>query len=284
MISGSERPARSLPIARRRIDPDRERRRPDRVLRLLDDPVVALLPWFGFTFLLEPMTFLGASLVAFALSGALVFATWMRGSDPRVFEVSDAVLFGLIVAIALFREPSSQSWLSDHADAVSNVVLTIVAFVSLATGRPFTAQYTEIRFAGTDERLLARLDRESTLIWGIALAITSLIAIYGEWVLDQQTNLWTAWILQTAPLIVALDLTLWIDRRTIARAARAPELEPRPAVLARDLLAWLLPIGVLSLVFDGGPPALGWTLVALGIAGPAIAWATLISSSGRKVR
>ena len=177
MISGSDRPARSLPIARRRIDPDRERRRPDRVLRLLDDPVVALLPWFAFTFLLEPMTFLGASLVAFALSGALVFATWMRGSDPRVFEVSDAVLFGLIVAIALFREPSSQSWLSDHADAVSNVVLTIVAFVSLATGRPFTAQYTEIRFAGTDERLLARLDRESTLIWGIVLAITSLIAI-----------------------------------------------------------------------------------------------------------
>ena len=276
MISGSDRPARSLPIARRRIDPDRERRRPDRVLRLLDDPVVALLPWFAFTFLLEPMTFLGASLVAFALSGALVFATWMRGSDPRVFEVSDAVLFGLIVAIALFREPSSQSWLSDHADAVSNVVLTIVAFVSLATGRPFTAQYTEIRFAGTDERLLARLDRESTLIWGIALAITSLIAIYGEWVLDQQTNLWTAWILQTAPLIVALDLTLWIDRRTIARAARAPEFEPRPAVLARDLLAWLLPIGVLSLVFDGAPPALGWTLVTLGIAGPAIASAALI--------
>ncbi len=276
MISGSERPARALPIARRRIDPDRERRRPDRVLRLLDDPVVALLPWFAFTFLLEPMTFLGASLVAFALSGLLVFATWMRGSDPRVFEASDAVLFGLIVAIALFREPSSQSWLSDHADAVSNVVLTIIAFVSLATGSPFTAQYTEIRFAGTDERLLARLDRESTLIWGIALAITSLVAIYGEWILDQQTNLWTAWILQTAPLIVALDLTLWIDRRTIARAADAPELEPRPAVLARDLLAWLLPIGVLSLVFDGGPPALGWTLVAIGIAGPAIAWAALI--------
>jgi hypothetical protein len=276
VISGSERPARALPIARRRIDPDRERRRPDRVLRLLDDPVVALLPWFAFTFLLEPMTFLGASLVAFALSGLLVFATWTRGSDPRVFEVSDAVLFGLIVAIALFREPSSQSWLSDHADAVSNVVLTIIAFVSLATGSPFTAQYTEIRFAGTDERLLARLDRESTLIWGIALAITSLVAIYGEWILDQQTNLWTAWILQTAPLSVALDLTLWIDRRTIARAADAPELEPRPAVLARDLLAWLLPIGVLSLVFDGGPPALGWTLVAIGIAGPAIAWAALI--------
>jgi hypothetical protein len=276
VISGSERPARALPIARRRIDPDRERRRPDRVLRLLDDPVVALLPWFAFTFLLEPMTFLGASLVAFALSGLLVFATWMRGSDPRVFEVSDAVLFGLIVAIALLREPSSQSWLSDHADAVSNVVLTIIAFVSLATGSPFTAQYTEIRFAGTDERLLARLDRESTLIWGIALAITSLVAIYGEWILDQQTNLWTAWILQTAPLIVAFDLTLWIDRRTIARAAHAPELEPPPAVLARDLLAWLLPIGVLSLVFDGGPPALGWTLVAIGIAGPAIAWAALI--------
>jgi uncharacterized membrane protein len=276
MISGSDRPARTLPVARRRLEPERERRRPDRLLRLLDDPVVALLPWFAFTFLLEPMTFLGASLVAFALSASLVFATWMRGSDPRAFEVSDAVLFGLIVAVALFREPSSQSWLSDHADAVSNVVLTIIAFVSLASGRPFTAQYTAIRFGDADERLLARLDRESTLIWGIALAMASLVAIYGEWILDQQSNLWTAWILQTAPLIVALDLTLWIDRRAIARAERAPDLEPRPAVLARDLLAWLLPIGVLCLVFDGGPPALGWALVAIGIAGPVVAWAVLI--------
>ncbi len=218
------------------------------------------------------MTFTGAALLAFGLSAVLVAATWLRGEDPRAFEVSDVVLFGLIVAVALLRDPSSQSWLSDHADAVSNVGLTLVAFISLAIGSPFTAQYTAIRFPGADERLLARLDRESTLIWGVALLLASLVAIYGEWILDQQTNLWTAWILQTLPLIVALDLTLWVDRRAIAKAEDEPELEPPAAVLARDLLAWLIPIGICSLVFGTEPAAFGSALVATGIAGTAIAW------------
>ena len=62
----------------------------------------------------------------------------------------------------------------------------------------------------------------------------------------------------------------------VARRRLEPDLEPRPAVLARDLLARLLPIGVLCHVFDGGPPALGWALVAIGIAGPVVAWAVLI--------
>jgi len=221
------------------------------------------------------MTFTGAALLAFGLSIVLVAATWLRGEDPRAFEVSDAVLFGLIVAVALLRDPSSQSWLSDHADAVSNVGLTLVAFVSLAIGTPFTAQYTAIRFPAADAGLLARLDRESTLIWGVALLLASIVAIYGEWILDQQTNLWTAWILQTLPLIVALDLTLWIDRRAIAKAENEPGLEPPAAVLARDLFAWLVPVGVLSLVFGTGPDALGWALAAVGIAATAIAWTRL---------
>ena len=98
-------------------------------------------------------------------------------------------LFGLIVVVALLlRDPSSQSWLSDHADAGSNVALTIVAFGSLAIGMPFTAPYTALRFEGTDPRLLARSTRVDRH-WGIALLIASVVAIYGEWVLDQQTNL-----------------------------------------------------------------------------------------------
>ena len=122
----------------------------DRLIRILNDPVTALAPWFAFSFLLEPMTFLGASLLAFGLSALLVLITWLRGDEPRAFEVSDVILFGLIVVVALLRDPSSQSWLSDHADAVSNVALTIVAFGSLAIGMPFTAPYTALRFEGTD--------------------------------------------------------------------------------------------------------------------------------------
>lgn len=270
-----------MKLRRHRLDPEAELRRPDPLLRFLDDPVTALVPWFAFNFLLEPMSFLGASLLALGLSAALVLATWMRGEDPRAFEVSDVVLFAGVVVVALFDDPNSQSWLSDHADVVSNVGLTVVAIVSLMIHRPFTAPYTAARFPGVDSHLLARLDRESTYVWSVALFAASAVAIYGEWILGQQTNLWTAWILQTVPLVVALELTVWIDRRTIARAEHDPELEPPRAVLLRDLFAWLAPIGVLSLVFDGGAPILGWVLVVTGAFGAAVASVRLRARSKR---
>jgi len=218
---------------------------------------------------------MAASLLAFALSAALVIAARMRGEQVKVFEVSDAALFGGIVVVAFLRDSGSQTWLADHADAVSNIGLTFVAFVSYAVGRPFTAPYTEARFGGADPRLLSRLDRWSTLIWGVALFLASVVTVYGEWYLDQPDNLWTAWILQTLPLIAALDLTLWIDKRAIAHASDEPWLDPPPVMLARDLLAWLVPTGAASLAFSGGPAWLGWGLIAVGVVGTAVSWLRL---------
>lgn len=247
--------------------------------RVLDDPVVALLPWFAFSFLLGPLSFTEASFLAFVVSALLVGAAWLRGMGLRSFEFSDLVLFGGIALIAHLHDPASQSWLSDHADAVSNVVLTVIAFGSVLIGKPFTSQYSSVRFEGLDAELRARLDRNSAVIWGVALLLASLVAVYGEWILDQQSNLWTAWILQTVPLIVALELTVWIGRRAIAGSAAgrtSGEADPSPILIWRDLFAWLIPVGACSLIFDGGPPGLGWFLVALGCAGT-VATSVLLS-------
>lgn len=204
-----------------------------------------------------------------------MFSTWLRGEEPRVFEVSDAVLFGGIVVIAYANDPGVEGWLSNHADAVSNISLTLIAFVSFLIGRPFTSEYTAARFKGADPELLFRLDRLATVIWGVGLLIASLVTVYGEWVLEDPNNMWTGWVLQTLPLIAALDLTLWIDRRAVARARRRPELVPPPVMLARDLLAWLVPVGICSLAFDGGPDWLGWSLIAIGLTGCTWAWIRL---------
>lgn len=245
------------------------------MLRFLDDPVTALVPWFVFAFLLTPLGFMLTAFIAAALSLALVAAAWVRGEDPKVFEISDAVLFGAILLIGLLGDTSVENWLSDHADAVSNITLTLIAFVSIAIGRPFTSEYTAARFPGADPALLGRLDRFATQIWGFALLLASIVTVYGEWVLGQPSNLWTGWILQTLPLIGALDLTLWIDRRAVARARRRPELVPPPVMLARDLLAWLVPVGISSLIFDGAPGWLGWSLIATGLVGCGWAWIRL---------
>ncbi|MFM8526507.1 MAG: hypothetical protein ACKOBH_00065 [bacterium] len=213
--------------------------------------------------------------LAFGLSLALVVASRLRGEDPKTFEISDSVLFAGIVLVAFVGDGGAEKWLSNHADAVSNITLTVMAFVSLAIGKPFTFEYTAARFRGAPPDLLARLDRLATPIWGFALFVASIVTVFGEWVLRDPTNLWTGWILQTLPLIIALDLTLWIDRRAVARTRNRPELIPPPVMLARDLLIWLVPAGMCSLVFDGGPVWLGWTLIATGLVGCGWAWARL---------
>ena len=218
---------------------------------------------------------MGCAWLAFALSALLVFSTWLRGEEERVFELSDAVLFGAIVLVAYLRDPVAEGWFANHADAVSNIALTLIAFVSLLIGKPFTSEYTAARFRGSDPTLLYLLDQVATAIWGICLLVASLVTVYGEWVLKEPSNLWTGWILQTLPLIVALDLTLWIDRRAVAHARKRPELVPSKFVLARDLLFWLVPTGACSLVFDGGPAWLGWSLIVAGLVGCGWSWIKL---------
>jgi hypothetical protein len=245
------------------------------LLRFLDDPITALIPWFAFSFLLTPLGFMATAWLAFGLSLALVAASWLRGEDPKVFEISDSILFGGIVVVAFLGDSSVETWFSNHADAVSNITLTLIAFISMAIDRPFTAEYTAARFRGADPSLLHRLDRISTPIWGYALLFASVVTVFGEWVLREPTNLWTGWILQTLPLIVALDLTIWVDRRAVAHARRRPELVPSRLVLARNLLFWLIPTGICSLVFDGGPVWLGWSLIVIGVIGCGWSWIRL---------
>ena len=144
------------------VDPHTRLHRPDHLQRLLDDPVTGLIPWLAFAFLLEPMGSLGVSLLAFGLSLLLVGAARLRGVRPKAFEISDTVLFGLIAIVGVVHDPPSESWLSDHADAVSSITLTFIALVSLAIGRPFTAQYIDARFEGADPDLLVRVDRLGT--------------------------------------------------------------------------------------------------------------------------
>ncbi|MSX01996.1 MAG: hypothetical protein F2813_02435 [Actinobacteria bacterium] len=266
-----------LTARRREQDPDR----PDGILLLLDDPVTGLLPWFAVAFLVGPMTFLGASLVALGLSALLVLASKLRGEEAKILELSDLVFFAALSVVAAVSGPSVTSWLNDHADEVANVAVALLAYGSLVVGRPFTTQYTISRFPNAAPELLERLDRVGTWIWALALTFAALAGGYGEFVLpDLATDLWTGWILQTAPLIVAFNLTIWIDRRALARQAGEP---PFPGIwaLLRDISFWFIPSGILSLAFHSAPGWVGWMLVGIGIALTLTFWALQVRGDGR---
>ena len=268
-----------LTASRRDADPDRQ----DDLLLFLDDPVTGLLPWFAISFLAGPLTFFWASVVALVLSAGLVLASKLRGEDAKVLEISDFAFFIGLTIVAAAAGPSVISWLNDHADEVANVAIALLAYGSLAIGRPFTSQYTVNRFPNASDELTAHLDRVGTTVWALALTFAAAAGFYGEFVLpDLSTNLWTGWILQTAPLIIAFNATLWFDRRALARQAGDP---PSPSVwaLLRNISFWFIPSGALSLIFNSAPQWVGWLLVAIGAVLTLLFWA-LQAREDRRIR
>ena len=266
-----------LTARRHDADPDR----PDGLLLLLDDPVTGLLPWFSIAFLVGPLTFFWASVVSLLLSIGLVTASKLRGEEAKILELSDLGFFIVLTIVAAFAGPSVISWLNDHADEVANVSVALLAYGSLVIGRPFTSQYTISRFPNASEQLRAHLDLVGTWIWAVALTFAAAAGFYGEFVLpDLATNLWTGWVLQTAPLIVAFNATIWFDRRALARQAGEPPF-PHIWALLRDISFWIIPSGCLSLIFESAPVWFGWALIALGLALTLLFWALQIREDGR---
>ena len=237
----------------------------DRWLLILDDPVVGILPWIAFGLLPYVTSFTMSTVIAAGLAALIVGATYLRGERPKTLELSDVVLFAALILSGLINGDSVNNWLEDHADLVSNGGLTLLAVVSLLLRRPFTAPYTTARFPGLDDRLQERLDIVSTSAWAIGLGVATLVTVYGEYVLRDPNNLWTGWIFQAVPLVLAFNATLWFDRRAIEAARGHPEEEPSPWELLRNLVIWLAPIGVLSISFKEAPVWVGWSLIVLGL-------------------
>lgn len=266
-------------LTARRRDADSDR--PDGVLLFLDDPITGLLPWFAVSFLVGPLTFFWASIVALVLSACLVTASKLRGEQAKVLELSDLVFFIALTIVAALAGDGLTSWLNDHSDEVSNVAVALLAWGSLVIGRPFTTQYTINRFPNASEQLRAHLDLVGTWIWALALTFAAAAGFYGEFILpDLATNLWTGWVLQTAPLVVAFNATIWIDRRALARQAGEPPF-PHVWALLRDISFWIIPSGCLSLIFESAPTWFGWSLIAVGLALTLSFWALQIRGDGR---
>jgi len=234
------------------------------VLRLVDDPVVGLLPWILMTMAVPPWGFETGMLVGLASSLALVGIAMTRGERPRMLESADAVLFGALVLIGLASQPAVDGWLTNHCDEVSNAALALLAFGSVALNMPFTEQYSRYRLAPLSTRVRKQVDKETAIAWGLGFSLATIAGGYGEWVIKDSDNLWTGWILQTLPVVWAYLYTRWLDRRALATIPEFAELYRPLALLVRDCAAWTVLSGLLGLAFGPRPDrSLGWLLLEL---------------------
>ncbi|WP_030204382.1 hypothetical protein [Streptomyces sp. NRRL S-87] len=240
---------------------------------LLESPVVGMAPWIIFGILSGPGRFEVSVGIALAVAVVLVAAgRWAHpGSSWKLLELADLVFFTGLAIIGAVADDRTLRWLETYSGEVSNLALVAIAFGSMAVRRPFTLAYAREQTDPSvwDTPQFLRANQVITGVWGLAFLVGALTGGYGDLVLHDPDNLWTAWIIPVLALIAAVRFTLWYPEALRARAQRdagrpGPEPPGLNALLA-PLAGLLVPVGALVLIFEDGLWWLGVGLVVAGV-------------------
>lgn len=238
---------------------------------VLASPIVGFAPWIAFSVLEGPNRYELAIAAALGIAVLQLVMGMVAGARPKLLDVS-AIVFFLGMAVAgLLVDPGSQRWLDRWSGEVSNVMLVLVALISIVWRSPFTIQYA--REMTPDEYwktpLFIHINYVLTWVWTAAFAVTALVGWYGDGPLNQPDNIWTNWIIQIALLIFAIRFTDWYPDAAAARALPASE-DPSgtpPASVASlflPLAGYLVPLGIVLLALGEVPTWSGVGLIVFG--------------------
>ncbi|MFF0061604.1 hypothetical protein ACFYRC_08645 [Streptomyces sp. NPDC005279] len=239
-----------------------------RLAAALESPIVGMSPWIIFSVLVGPGRFELAVGLALAVSVVLLIAARMlcRGTSLKILEVSDVVFFAVLAAVGAASSPGTHTWLETYAGEISNLALVVIAFGSMAVQVPFTIQYGRERVDPEywKSREFLRINYVITGVWGAAFFVAALAGGFGDLVLHNPDNLWTAWIIQIGAIVTALSFTEWYPQVVRSRKHTG---EPPPPVrnLLIPLAGLIIPVGVVSLIFDAAASWFGVGLIFIGI-------------------
>jgi hypothetical protein len=235
--------------------------------KLLANPLVGLSPWILYSVLegpgrLELSAALAAGLAVFILS-----LNWIRGSSPKILEFSDVVYFVALTIIVAFVDPGTHRWLELYGGEVANVAVFAIAFGSILVRQPFTLQYAreqEPREVWHEPEFL-RVNYLITWVWVAAFAIEAASGAYGDLVLRNSNNIWTGWIIQTLPLIIAAQFTIWYPNRLDAIREGRHAADTTVSAYLGTVTPWITITGIIVLSVGGTPESVGIALLAAGI-------------------
>jgi magnesium-transporting ATPase (P-type) len=273
------------------------------VRKVLDQPVMGFAPWILVSVVEGP----GRVALAGALGGALALLICVAGAAvgvrPKLLDVAAIIFFAALALVAALASPSTQHWLGLWSAELCNVIIAAIAGLSLAVGKPFTLQYareqTERKY--WHSALFLRINYVITAVWSAAFLLIAIVGYIGDGPLHQPDNIWTAWIIQIALIVLAIKFTGWYPDHATAdptpataepapapataepapHAAPAPHAEqarhagPAPGAagphrapplsdLLRPLAAYLVPVGILVAIVGG---RLWWAGVIVIVAG-----------------
>lgn len=237
--------------------------------KVLASPLAGLSPWILYSLVEGESRLEVAAGIAFGTALTILMLGWIRGGSPKLLEFSDVVFFGAVAIVVAVAEPSTYAWLELWGGEVANVALVVIVVGSILIRRPFTLAYAKESTPREywDSPVFLRTNYLITGVWAAAFVIEAASGLYGDAVLRDSSNIWTGWLIQTLPLIIAAQFTLWYPDRVEALAddAQGGAVTPPPvSEFLGHCTPWLGIIGVIVLVMGDSPWWIGVGLIVIG--------------------
>jgi hypothetical protein len=109
-----------------------------------------------------------------------------------------------------------------------------------------------------------RVNYQLTWVWALAFGIEAASGFYGDSVLHNSNNIWTGWIIQTLPIVIAAQFTIWYPNRLRAVREGAAET-PTVRDFVGTVTPWITIVGIIALFAGGTPEWLGISLIVVGV-------------------
>ncbi len=232
----------------------------------LDAAFMDLLPWLL-------MSWIGGSgrVLVGACVGLLLtaLAVLLRGLPWRLLQLEAlaTVTFCLFLVMALLAPASSQDWLAEHADQLSDSLFMAFVLGGNLLGRPFTEDYARMELP---EHLLRQAPYRKTMmvlawVWFAAFALQSAMGLVADLVFDQPDELWWGWLLPLAVIMAAMTFT----EQFTASKRQQSRLSWRACLIWFPTYLILCSVMVLT---TGAGIWLGVLLLGLGLIGTRLRW------------
>jgi hypothetical protein len=227
-------------------------------------PFAGIAPWVLMGVVSGPGRFEEAASAALGLAVLTLWVGSRRGVPVHLLEVFTVVYFGVLAVLGLVASDATIDWLELWAGELSNIALAAFAIVTLLIRKPFTLAYAKDTTPREhwDEPLFLRINYMISAVWAGAFLVSAVAGAYGDAVLRDNDNFWTAWIVPLAAIIFAGSFTEFYPDRATGESkswARIFDWLP-PFVLVTGIVGW---------VSDAVPDGVGIGLIVAGIVGSA---------------
>lgn len=212
-----------------------------------------------------PGRFEEAASVALALALLTLWVGYRRGVPVHLLEAFTVAYFAILSVLGLVASDGVIDWLQLWAGELSSIAPAAFAIITLLIRRPFTLAYAKDTTPQEhwDNPIFLRINYVISTAWAGAFLFSALVGAYGDAVLRDNDNFWTAWILPIGAIIFAVSFTEFYPDYALGEQksiAGAFDWFP-PFVVATGIIGW---------VSDAVPDAVGITLIVIGAVGSAL--------------